>query len=68
MNAIVFGEEMGKGIEGCGLFWCHFHYAVNDDKMISPAIIVYDKFTTIIVAIYHSSLLEDIPSEQVEVF
>jgi len=20
MNAIVFGEEMGKGIEGCGLF------------------------------------------------
>ena len=24
---IVFGEEMGKGTEGCGLFRCHFHYA-----------------------------------------
>ena len=32
------------------------------DKMVSPAIIVYNKFTTI------TFLLDDIPSEQVEVF
>ena len=44
MNSIVFGKEMGKGTEGCGLFWYCLRDAVNDDKMISPATIVYDKY------------------------
>ena len=38
-------KEMGKRTEGRGLFWYCFRDAV---KMISPAIIVYDKFTTIL--------------------
>ena len=44
MNTIVIGKEMGKGTEGCGLFWYRLYNAVNDDQMISPAIIVYDKY------------------------
>ena len=58
----LFGEKKGARSEDCGLFWYCLRYAVNDDKMISPAIIVYNKFTTI------TFLLDDIPSEQVEVF
>ena len=38
-------KEMEKRTEGRGLFWYCFRDAV---KMISPAIIVYDKFTTIL--------------------
>ena len=38
-------KEMGKRTEGRGLFWYCFRDAV---KVISPAIIVYDKFTTIL--------------------
>ena len=48
MNAIVFGGEKGEKSEGRGLFWYGLRYAVNDDKMILPAAIVYDKFTTIL--------------------
>ena len=48
MNAIVFGGEKGEKSEGRGLFWYCLRYAVNDDKMILPAAIVYDKFTTIL--------------------
>ena len=47
MNEIVFGKEMGKREEGCGLFWYCLRYAVNDGKMISPAITVHDEFIII---------------------
>ena len=42
MDAIVFWGEKGERSEGCGLFWYCLRYAVNDDKMILPAAIVYD--------------------------
>ena len=48
MNTIVFGGEKGEKSEDRGLFWYCLRYAVNDDKMILPAAIVYDKFTTIL--------------------
>ena len=44
MNSIVFGKEP----EGYDLFWYCLRDAVNADKIISSAIIVYDKFTTIL--------------------
>ena len=44
MNVIVFGKEP----EGYDLFWYCLRDAVNADKIISSAIIVYDKFTTIL--------------------
>ena len=40
----LFGEKKGEKSEDCGLFWYCLRYAVNDDKMISPATIVYDKY------------------------
>ena len=39
---------MGKGLEGYDLFWYYLRDAVNADKIILSAIIVYDKFTTIL--------------------
>ena len=48
MNAIVFGGEKGARSEGRGLFWYCFRDAVNDDKMISPAITVHDEFIIIL--------------------
>ena len=48
INVIVFGKEMGKGTESYDLFWYCLRDAVNADKIISSAIIVYDKFTTIL--------------------
>ena len=48
MNVIVFGKEMGKEPEGYDLFWYCLRDTVNADKIISSAIIVYDKFTTIL--------------------
>ena len=39
---------MGKGLEGYDLFWYYLRDAVNADKMISPATIVHDRFTTIL--------------------
>ena len=44
MNVIVFGKEP----EGYDLFWYCLRDAVNADKILSSAIIVYDKFTTIL--------------------
>ena len=38
MNAIVIGKEMGKGTEVVA-----YSDIVNDDTMISPTTIVYDK-------------------------
>ena len=43
----LFGEKKGARSEDCGLFWYCLRYAVNDDKMISPAITVHDKFIII---------------------
>ena len=48
MNAIVFGGEKGARSEGRGLFWYCLRDAVNDDKMISPAITVHDEFIIIL--------------------
>ena len=48
MNVIVFGKEMGKEPESYDLFWYCLRDAVNADKIISSAIIVYNKFTTIL--------------------
>ena len=39
MNAIVIGKEMGKGTEVVV-----YSDIVNDDTMISPTTIVYDKY------------------------
>ena len=44
---------MGKGTEGCGLFWCHFHFAepfssFTDDKMIPQAITLHNNFIIIL--------------------
>ena len=41
MNAIVFGKEMGKGLEGYDLFWYYLRDAVNDDKIIPQALSLY---------------------------
>ena len=48
-----FWGEKGKGTEGCGLFWCHFHFAepfssFTDDKMIPQAITLHNNFIIIL--------------------
>ena len=47
MDAIVFGGEKGASSEGRGLFRYCLRDAVNDDKMISPAITVHDELMII---------------------
>ena len=43
MNSIAFGGEKGRGQKVVA-----YSDTVNDDKMILPAAIVYDKCTTIL--------------------
>ena len=48
MNEIVFGKEMGKGGSRSWLILILSPRCCHADKMVSPAIIVYNKFTTIL--------------------